>query len=601
MADEQEINVKISLVDEMSNEIKAIRANMETNFTAANKKLQESKGVFSDFGKQIKGDFVNAIKSGIMAYAGFAVIGKVTGFLKDARNEAQENIRLNLQLKTALGYTSDALNEQAEALGKKLIIDGDEVKSVQLKLANYVKEESQIKALTPAIFDLAAATGMDLNSAAMIVAKSIGDDSGELGKFKMQVTGAAGSAERAQSVIKGLSDRFEGQAEAVAKTKDIFDIYTVALNELKEKIWPKLNFVGQVVYRTFSDIGRAIAGTDITKITQETKAYFEELKNGPKEEVKAPKKISFGPTKEQIAEAKKANQELIDQQIEVFSLLQDSTVSMREAGIEKEFAALDLKYSKEQEKYAKNKGALLILDEWYSNEAQRRIDEDNRKTQTEKSKQEKQKAENFKKVVEYDLKTLAEAGQASLDKTVEDNRKRKGLSDQEKSGARNAATDMVSNLEMVASKHREFTGAYKTMAIAKTIFDTYEGAQAAFVSLAKIPVVGVPLGIAAATAATIAGMERVSAIANQKFETGTAYQGGGRALVGERGPEIVNLPRGASVYNNTQTRNMTSNTALNVTIMDSSGNITETIRAQLRSGSGDQLVRDLQNRMARSL
>ena len=65
------------------------------------------------------------------------------------------------------------------------------------------------------------------------------------------------------------------------------------------------------------------------------------------------------------------------------------------------------------------------------------------------------------------------------------------------------------------------------------------------------------------------------------------------ALVGENGPEMVNLPRGASVYNNSQTRNMTTNAAVNVTIHDSSGGLTETIRAQLRSGQGDQLVRDI--------
>jgi hypothetical protein len=92
----------------------------------------------------------------------------------------------------------------------------------------------------------------------------------------------------------------------------------------------------------------------------------------------------------------------------------------------------------------------------------------------------------------------------------------------------------------------------------------------------------------------------VSKISSQKFQTGTAY-GNGMALVGESGPEYVNLPRGASVYNNTQTRNMTTNAALNVTIMDSSGNITETIRAQLRSGQGDQLVRDIQDKIARQL
>jgi phage-related tail protein len=96
-------------------------------------------------------------------------------------------------------------------------------------------------------------------------------------------------------------------------------------------------------------------------------------------------------------------------------------------------------------------------------------------------------------------------------------------------------------------------------------------------------------------------MANVAKISQQKFETGTAYAPGGMALVGERGPEYVSLPAGSRVYNNSQTRNMTTNAALNVQIMDSSGNITETIRAQLRSGQADQLVRDIQAKIAQRI
>lgn len=41
-----------------------------------------------------------------------------------------------------------------------------------------------------------------------------------------------------------------------------------------------------------------------------------------------------------------------------------------------------------------------------------------------------------------------------------------------------------------------------------------------------------------------------------EFATGTNYAPGGLSLVGERGPELVNLPRGAQVYNNNLTRGM---------------------------------------------
>lgn len=43
------------------------------------------------------------------------------------------------------------------------------------------------------------------------------------------------------------------------------------------------------------------------------------------------------------------------------------------------------------------------------------------------------------------------------------------------------------------------------------------------------------------------------------FATGTNYAPGGMAIVGEAGPELVNLPRGSQVYTNTQSRQMLAN------------------------------------------
>ena len=59
----------------------------------------------------------------------------------------------------------------------------------------------------------------------------------------------------------------------------------------------------------------------------------------------------------------------------------------------------------------------------------------------------------------------------------------------------------------------------KSLAIVQTTIDTVQAAQAAFKSLAGIPVVGVGLGIAAAAAATIAGIARVNQIRKQQFNS----------------------------------------------------------------------------------
>ena len=50
------------------------------------------------------------------------------------------------------------------------------------------------------------------------------------------------------------------------------------------------------------------------------------------------------------------------------------------------------------------------------------------------------------------------------------------------------------------------------------------------------------------------------------FARGTAYAPGGMALVGERGPELVDLPRGSQVYTNAQSKRMMSGSTNNTNV-----------------------------------
>jgi hypothetical protein len=108
----------------------------------------------------------------------------------------------------------------------------------------------------------------------------------------------------------------------------------------------------------------------------------------------------------------------------------------------------------------------------------------------------------------------------------------------------------------LTEKHHEFGAMYKASAIAQTTIDTYSSATAAYKAMAGIGVVGPILGAAAAAAAITAGLMNVQQIAAQQLESGTGSARGGLTLVGERGPELLDLTQGARVYNNNQTNNM---------------------------------------------
>lgn len=68
-----------------------------------------------------------------------------------------------------------------------------------------------------------------------------------------------------------------------------------------------------------------------------------------------------------------------------------------------------------------------------------------------------------------------------------------------------------------------------------------------------------PLNLPAIAAAKILGAAQIATIAATPFARGTSYAPGGVALVGEQGPELINLPRGSQVFPTPQTNQMLNN------------------------------------------
>ena len=100
--------------------------------------------------------------------------------------------------------------------------------------------------------------------------------------------------------------------------------------------------------------------------------------------------------------------------------------------------------------------------------------------------------------------------------------------------------DTIANLsQLFAGKSaKEQKAAFeitKAANIAGATMDTYKAATGAYASLASIPVVGVGLGIAAATAATAAGLLNVKNIASQKFTSSATVNSSTPSTSGNNG------------------------------------------------------------------
>ena len=184
----------------------------------------------------IKKSFESAGKAALLAFAGFEAVQKVTAFFIDARKEAQELTRANVQLKFELGYTSEELNKQSQILSKKYMIDEKDIKQAQSHLAMNHLTEEQIKKLTPAILNYSQAMGVDLLTATNTVTKAVEGQSHTMRGVPGIIAGAAGSYEKVNSVIDLLNSRFHDQADAVLESKDGWDKMAFAVKEYTKEV-----------------------------------------------------------------------------------------------------------------------------------------------------------------------------------------------------------------------------------------------------------------------------------------------------------------------------------------------------------------------------
>lgn len=180
----------------------------------------------------------SSLASAISAmFAGLAI----GSFLKSSVEAFYESEKAAAGLEQQLGYTSDALFEYAAAIQNTTVFEDDSVVAAMTRIAAFTKDEEQIKALTQASLDLAAAKGMDLASASDMVAKSFGSETNALARSGIEVNAVAGSTERLYQVTEGIARLYGGQASAQAQTYGgKMEILKNKFGDLKEQIGQQL-------------------------------------------------------------------------------------------------------------------------------------------------------------------------------------------------------------------------------------------------------------------------------------------------------------------------------------------------------------------------
>lgn len=148
-------------------------------------------------------------------------VGAIKSFVTESIKAFDVQQKAEKSLLTALGGRQDVqqnLIRQAQQLQQTTLFGDEETIKAQSILAQLGATEEQITKLIPSIQDFATAQGIDLASAASLVAKSTGSSTNALARYGIEIEGAAGSNERTASAVEALSNAFGGQAEAAANT-----------------------------------------------------------------------------------------------------------------------------------------------------------------------------------------------------------------------------------------------------------------------------------------------------------------------------------------------------------------------------------------------
>ena len=166
----------------------------------------------------VSGGLKSMAKSAGIAAAAYFGAKKLLSGLKSSIDLYKEQELAEVKLRQALGKSIIGLQNYASGL-QQITNFGDEViMQGMAQLAFFIKDEEQLKVATKATLDLASAKGMDLVTAADLVAKSVGSSTNALSRYGIAAEGAVGSEGRLLSITDEIANLFGGQAEATTKS-----------------------------------------------------------------------------------------------------------------------------------------------------------------------------------------------------------------------------------------------------------------------------------------------------------------------------------------------------------------------------------------------
>jgi len=230
-------------------------------FTADNrdllKKVDQTGNKMQSLSNKVKG-----LASGfIAAFSIKAVASFLTSSMKAYDEEAKASASLLVALKGRKDIQQDIISQAKELQSETLFADEQTIQAGARLAMILGTNADALKKLLPLVQDFATGKGMDLSSAADLIAKSIGSSTNSLTRYGIQIEGAAGSSARLEMAMIGLNKQVGGQARKAAETglgplRQLVN----AFDDLKEVIGQAI-VEGEGFQRMIKNIKTATEGT----------------------------------------------------------------------------------------------------------------------------------------------------------------------------------------------------------------------------------------------------------------------------------------------------------------------------------------------------
>jgi hypothetical protein len=153
-------------------------------------------------------------------------------FIDESSKAETAMINLASAMKTAGIYTEEGYRstlKYAEALQKTTAYSNEEINAAQTMLISYGVTTEKLGSVTQATLDFASAKGIDLASAANLVARSIGTENNALNRYGIEVDKGLDKTGRMTEVVNGIERLFGGRAanstNAFAGKMKLLNIY----------------------------------------------------------------------------------------------------------------------------------------------------------------------------------------------------------------------------------------------------------------------------------------------------------------------------------------------------------------------------------------